>query len=64
MNEDEHLLVLADLGYEKFRAFPAVIVPHKTRTNGKLTEDQQEWNRLVRAKRALAEKATASHFPH
>lgn len=59
VNEDEHLLVLVDLGYEKFRAFPAVVVPHKAPKGGKLTEVQQEWNRLIGAKRALAEKANA-----
>ncbi len=59
VDAEEHLLVLVDLGYEKFRAFPAVVVPHKTPARGKLTEAQKEWNRLVRAKRALAEKANA-----
>lgn len=59
VENDEHLLVLADLGYEKFRAFPAVVVPHKTPKGGKLTEAQKDWNRLIGAKRALAEKANA-----
>src|SRR5690606_4370068 len=59
VSDDEHLLVLVDLGYEKFRAFPAVVVPHKAPKGGKLTEDQQEWNRPIGAKRALAEKANA-----
>lgn len=57
--EEEHLLVLVDLGYEKFRAFPAVVMGHKTPKGGKLTEEQKEWNRLIGAKRALAEKANA-----
>ncbi|WP_374199501.1 transposase family protein [Glycomyces sp. YM15] len=55
----KHLLVLVDLGYEKFRAFPAVVMGHKTPKGGILTEDQKEWNRLIGAKRALAEKANA-----
>ncbi|WP_035697787.1 HARBI1 family protein [Glycomyces tenuis] len=59
LDEDEHLLVLVDLGYEKFRAFPALVVPHKAPKGGKLTEDQKDWNRLIGAKRALAEKANA-----
>jgi hypothetical protein len=52
-------LVLVDLGYEKFRAFPAVVVPRKAPKGGKLTEDQKEWNRLIGRKRALAEKTNA-----
>lgn len=59
VDPEEHLLVLVDLGYEKFRAFPAVVMGHKKPKGGKLTEDQQEWNRLIGAKRALAEKANA-----
>ena len=59
LDEDAWLLVLADLGYEKFRAFPAVVVPHKAPKGGKLSAAQKEWNRLIGAKRALAEKANA-----
>lgn len=59
VRDEEHLLVLVDLGYEKFRAFPAVVVGHKKPKGGKLTEAQKEWNRFVGAKRALAEKANA-----
>ncbi|WP_199044672.1 HARBI1 family protein [Glycomyces salinus] len=59
VNDNEHMLVLVDLGYEKFRAFPAVVVPHKAPKGGKLTEAQKDWNRLIGAKRALAEKANA-----
>jgi hypothetical protein len=59
VDEAEHLLILVDLGYEKFRAFPAVVVPHKAPKGGQLTEAQREWNRLIGAKRALAEKANA-----
>jgi hypothetical protein len=51
--------VLVDLGYEKFRAFPAVVLGHKKPQGGNLTEDQKGWNRLIGAKRALAEKANA-----
>jgi hypothetical protein len=57
--EEEHLLVLVDLGYEKFRDFPAVRVPHKKLKGGKLTETQRAYNRLHGALRALAEKANA-----
>lgn len=59
MPHEAHLLVLVDLGYERFRTFPAVVVPHKRPKGGKLTEAQREWNRLIGAKRALAEKANA-----
>jgi hypothetical protein len=59
IDEPDWLLVLVDLGYEKFRAFPAVVVPHKAPKGGKLSEDQREWNRLIGSKRALAEKANA-----
>jgi hypothetical protein len=47
------------LGYEKFRAFPAVVVPHKAPKGGRLSEAQKDWNRPIGAKRALAEKANA-----
>lgn len=57
--EEEHLLVLVDLGYEKFRDFPAVRTPHKKPKNGELTETQRAYNRLHGALRALAEKANA-----
>jgi hypothetical protein len=57
--EEEHLLVLVDLGYEKFRDFPAVRVPHKKLKSTKLTETQRAYNRLHGALRALAEKANA-----
>lgn len=60
LDEAEWLLVLADLGYEKFRDFPAVIVGHKTPKGGKLTENQKEWNQLIGSKRTLAEKANAA----
>lgn len=56
---EEHLLVLVDLGYEKFRAFPAVRAPHKKPKGGKLTETERGYNRLHGALRALAEKANA-----
>ena len=59
IGEDQWLLVLADLGCEKFRTFPAVVVPHKAPKGGKLTEAEREWNRLIGGKRALAEKANA-----
>jgi hypothetical protein len=59
IDAEQHLLVLVDLGYKKFRAFPAVVVPHKAPKGGRLAEPQQEWNRLIGAKRALAEKANA-----
>ena len=57
--EEGYLLVLVDLGYEKFRACPAVVVPYKTPMGGKLTEAQKVWSRHIGAKRALAEKADA-----
>ena len=56
---EQHLLVLADLGYEKFRHFPAVRLPHKKPKDGELTETQRAYNRLHGALRALAEKANA-----
>jgi hypothetical protein len=59
LDESEWLLILADLGYEKFRAFPAVVIGHKKPQGGTLTEEQKDWNRLIGAKRALAEKANA-----
>jgi len=59
LDEEAHLLLLVDLGYEKFRAFQAVVVGHKAPKGGKLTEAQREWNRLIGGKRALAEKANA-----
>ena len=39
---EDHLLVLVDLGYEKFRAFPAVVIGHKKPQGGTLTEAQKE----------------------
>jgi antitoxin component of RelBE/YafQ-DinJ toxin-antitoxin module len=63
VSEEEHLLVLVDLGYEKFRAFPAVVVSHKAPKGGKLSEAQKEWNRLIGAKQALVEKANAGPPP-
>lgn len=59
VDPEAHLLVLVDLGYEKFRAFPAVVMGHKKPEGASLTEEQKEWNRLIGAKRALAEKANA-----
>ena len=38
---EEDLLVLVDLGYQKFRDFPAVRVPHKKPKHGELTETQR-----------------------
>ncbi|WP_026923158.1 hypothetical protein [Glycomyces arizonensis] len=51
VEEPERLLVLADLGYEKLRAFPAVVVPEKVPKDGKLSEDQRERNRLILTQR-------------
>lgn len=59
--DEEHLLLLVDLGYEKFRDFPAVRVPYKRPKGGELTDDQRRYNRLHGALRALAEKANARH---
>jgi len=56
---DAHLLVLVDLGYEKFRDFPAVRCGYKKPKNGKLTIDQRQYNKVLGALRALAEKANA-----
>ena len=56
---EEHLLVLVDLGYEKYRDFPAVRAPHKKLKHGQLTQTQRAYNRLHGALRALAEKANA-----
>lgn len=57
--ESEHLLVFADLGYEKFRDFPAVRLPHKKPKLGELTVRQRQYNKVFGALRALAEKANA-----
>ncbi len=57
--QEQHLLVLVYLGYEKLRDFPAVRAPHKKPKGGSLTEVQRSYNRLHGALRALAEKANA-----
>jgi hypothetical protein len=59
IDEEAHLLVLVDLGYEKFRDFPAVVIGHKRPKGGKLSESQREWNQFIGGERALAEKANA-----
>jgi hypothetical protein len=58
--EDEHLLVPVDLGYEKFRDFPAVRCGHKKPKTGELTIDQRQYNKVLGALCALAEKANAN----
>lgn len=56
---EQHLLILADLGYEKFRHFPAVRLPHKKPKDGELTLAERQYNKVIGALRALAEKANA-----
>lgn len=57
--EESHLLVLVDLGYEKFRDFPAVRMGHKKPTYRNLTDVERQYNKVIGALRALAEKANA-----
>jgi hypothetical protein len=57
--EEAHLLVLVDLGYEKFRDFPAVRMGHKKPKHRELTDVERQYNKLIGALRALAEKANA-----
>ncbi|WP_374328583.1 transposase family protein [Streptomyces sp. PSKA30] len=51
------LLPLTDTGYEGAPA--SFRMPHKKPKGGKLTEDQQQFNKVIGATRALAEKARA-----
>ena len=58
-DEPERLLVLVDLGYEKFAAAEPVRLPHKKAQGKELTVDQRQFNKVLGALRALAEKANA-----
>lgn len=53
------LLVLVDLGYEKFADAEPVRLPHKKPKDRELTVDQRQYNQALGALRALAEKANA-----
>lgn len=46
-------------GYEKFRDFPAVRMGHKKPHRAELTDTQRQYNKVIGALRALAEKANA-----
>jgi hypothetical protein len=58
-NETQRLLVLVDLGYEKFADAEPVRLPHKKPKGKTLTVDQRQYNKVLGALRALAEKANA-----
>jgi hypothetical protein len=51
--DDERLLVLVDLGYEKFAPEP-VRLPHKKPQGKELTLGQLQYNKVLGALRALA----------
>lgn len=56
---DQHMLILADLGYEKFTSLEPIRLPHKKPKGGKLTVRQLQYNKAIGSLRALAEKANA-----
>ncbi|MFC4335330.1 transposase family protein [Salininema proteolyticum] len=53
------LLALVDLGYEKFKDFLSVHMPHKKKPKKELNLAQKQYNKAIGAARALAEKANA-----
>jgi DDE superfamily endonuclease len=53
----EHLIGLADLGYEG--AADIVRVPVKNTKGKKLTDDQKTYNKLIRGMRGIGERANA-----
>lgn len=57
--ETHRLLVLVDLGYEKFSSAEPVRLPHKKPQGKELTVGQLQYNKVLGALRALAEKANA-----
>ena len=58
-DEARRLLVLVDLGFEKFAGADPVRMPHKKPKGKDLTVGQRQYNQALGALRALAEKANA-----
>lgn len=58
LSDSEHgLPTLTDLGYQNLS--PAIRHPHKKPKNAELTEEQQTYNKVIRAVRAPGERANA-----